>query len=115
MAENKRVRIEPHIEDYLRLQSQRVLDKPGDKLSVAELSTLVNTIVYEHKLAHSMARQIPLARLFNWLMGLVPGSGNKVIAMQSDTSPVLEPSKTETLDFEADFANQFEVDLERVA
>jgi hypothetical protein len=115
MAENKRVRIEPHLEDYLKTQSQRVLGKPADKVTGAELSTLTNAIIYEHKLAHSMARQIPFARLFNWLMGLVPGSGNRVVALQGDTSKALEPTKTETLDFEADFADQFEVDLEKVA
>jgi hypothetical protein len=63
-----------------------------------------------------MARQVPFAKLFNWLMGLVPGSGGKVVALQtSSDTPALQPSKTETLDFEADFASQFELDMEDAA
>ncbi len=116
MAENKRARIEPHIEDYLKSQAERVMGKPTSNLTGAELSTVANAIIYEHKLAQSMAKQIPFAKLFNWLMGLVPGSSNKVVAMQtSSDTPALQPSKPETLDFEADFASQFELDMEDAA
>ena len=116
MAENTRVRLEPDIETYLKSQAERVLGKSGEKLSGAELTTLTNRVVYEHKIAQSMARQVPFTKLFNWLMGLVPGSGSKVVALQtSNDAPVLQPSKAETLDFEADFANQFEVDMEDAA
>jgi hypothetical protein len=49
-------------------------------------------------------------------MGLVPGSGSKVVALQTSTdAPALQPSKAETLDFEADFASQFELDMEDAA
>jgi len=116
MAENTRVRLEPDIETYLKSQAERVLGKSGEKLSGAELTTLTNRVVYEHKIAQSMARQVPFTKLFNWLMGLVPGSGSKVVALQtSNDAPALQPSKAETLDFEADFANQFEVDMEDAA
>ena len=116
MAENKRVRLEPDIETYLKSQAERVLGKSGEKLTGAELTTLTNRVVYEHKIAQSMARQVPFTKLFNWLMGLVPGSGSKVVALQtSNDAPALQPSKSETLDFEADFANQFEVDMEDAA
>ena len=116
MAENTRVRLEPDIETYLKSQAERVLGKSGEKLSGAELTTLTNRVVYEHKIAQTMARQVPFTKLFNWLMGLVPGSGSKVVALQtSNDAPALQPSKAETLDFEADFANQFEVDMEDAA
>jgi hypothetical protein len=116
MAENTRVRLEPDIETYLKSQAERVLGKSGEKLSGAELTTLTNRVVYEHKIAQSMARQVPFTKLFNWLMGLVPSSGSKVVALQtSNDAPALQPSKSETLDFEADFANQFEVDMEDAA
>ena len=116
MAENTRVRLEPDIETYLKSQAERVLGKSGEKLSGAELTTLTNRVVYEHKIAQIMARQVPFTKLFNWLMGLVPGSGSKVVALQtSNDAPALQPSKAETLDFEADFANQFEVDMEDAA
>ena len=116
MAENTRVRLEPDIESYLKSQAERVLGKEGGKLTGAELTTLTNRVIYEHKVAQSMARQVPFAKLFNWLMGLVPGSGSKVVALQtSNDAPALQPSKAETLDFEADFANQFEVDMEDAA
>ena len=116
MAENTRVRLEPDIESYLKSQAERVLGKSGEKLTGAELTTLTNRVVYEHKIAQSMARQVPFAKVFNWLMGLVPGSGSKVVALQSSTdAPALQPSKAETLDFEADFASQFELDMEDAA
>jgi len=116
MAENTRVRLEPDIESYLKSQAERVLGKSGEKLTGAELTTLTNRVVYEHKIAQSMARQVPFAKVFNWLMGLVPSSGSKVVALQSSTDvPALQASKTEQLDFEADFASQFELDMEDAA
>ena len=116
MAENTRVRLEPDIESYLKSQADRVLGKEGGKLTGAELSTLTNRVIYEHKMAQSMARQVPFARLFNWLMGIVPGSGSKVVALQtSNEASALQASKSEPLDFEADFASQFELDREDAA
>jgi hypothetical protein len=116
MAENTRVRLEPDIEVYLKSQAERVLGKESGKLTGAELTTLTNRIIYEHKIAQSMARQVPFAKLFNWLMGLVPGTGGKVVALQtSSDAPALQASKTEELDFEADFASQFELDMEDAA
>jgi len=116
MAENTRVRLEPDIEVYLKSQAERVLGKPSDYVTGAELSTVTNRVIYEHKMAQSMARQIPFARLFNWLMGLAPGSGSKVVAISPPSeTPALKPSTPETLDFEADFAAQFEHDVEEAA
>lgn len=112
MAENTRVRLEPDIEAYLKSQSERVLGKEGTKLTGAELTTLTNRLLYEHKLAQSMARQVPLAKLFNWVMALVPGSNNtKVLAFQSTEQPALQPAQQQEEDdfsFDAEFAAQFE-------
>ncbi len=110
--------MEPDNESYHKSQAERVLGKSGEKLTGAELTTLTNRVIYEHKIAQGMARQVPFAKLFNWLMGLVPdsSSGSKVVALQTSTdAPTLQPSKAETLDFEADFASQFELDMEDVA
>ena len=116
MAENTRVRLEPDIEAYLKSQAERVLGKSGEKLTGAELTTLSNRVIYEHKIAQGMARQVPFSKLFNWLMGLVPSSASKVVALQtSSDTPALQPSKPETLDFEADFASQFELDMQDAA
>jgi hypothetical protein len=56
MAENTRVRLEPDLESYLKTQAERVLGKSGEKLTGAELTTLTNRVLYEHKIAQSMAR-----------------------------------------------------------
>jgi hypothetical protein len=108
VAENTRVRIEPHIEAYLKSHGERILDKAApEKFSIAEMGIITNALLLEHKQAHKMlgaiAQKIPLANFFTWLSNL--GSGNsKVIQMAPD--PVL-PAKDD-LDFTADFANQFE-------
>ncbi len=113
MASNTRIRVEPDIEDYLRNQSERVIGRPGDDVSGAELTTIANRLLYEHKIAQSMTKQIPFSRLFNWLIGIMPsGSGGKIVALQSATEqPALKPSQQdEDFDFAADFAAQFEED-----
>lgn len=111
MASNTRIRVEPDIEDYLKNQAERVIGKPGDEVSGTELTTIANRLLYEHKLAQSMTQQIPLARLFNWLMGFMPGSANvgKIVALSAPEQPTLNPAqKDEDFDFAADFAEQFE-------
>jgi hypothetical protein len=111
MASNMRIRIEPDIEDYLRSQSERVIGKPGGQVTGAELTTLANRLLYEHKLAQSMAKQVPFAGLFNWLMGLVPSGGKVVAFAQQEEAPALKEashSEPDNFDFDADFAAQFE-------
>lgn len=111
MAENTRVRLESDIEAYLKSQSSRVLGKEGTQLTGAELTTLTNRLLYEHKMAQVMAKQIPFARLFNWLMGIVPGVGSKVVPLQSAEQPALKEAAFEdNFDFDAEFAAQFEDD-----
>ncbi len=113
MASNTRIRVEADIEDYLRNQAERVIGKSGDEVSGTELTTIVNRLLYEHKIAQAMSKQIPFARLLNWLIGLIPGAatGGKVVALSAPEQPVLNASqKDEDFDFAADFAAQFEDD-----
>jgi hypothetical protein len=104
MASSTRLRIEGDIEKYLRLQAPRILDKSPDEVSGADLSTLANRIIYEHKLAHQAALRIPFAQLFNWLISL-PLNGNKL--PQAQEQPVLM-SKPESYQFDAELADMFE-------
>ncbi len=99
---NTRIRLEPDIEAYLRTQSDRVLGTENP--SAADLTTLANRIIYEHKLAQSMMRQEFIPRLLGWLKGVLPGSSSneKVVAISQPALP------SEDLDFAADFASQFD-------
>lgn len=112
MAQNTRIRIEPDIEEYLKSQSQRVLGKPIDSVTGADLTTITNRLLYEHRMAQLMARQVPFARLFNWVMGIIPGTENgKVVQLQQNEQPALrEAAQEENFDFDADFAAQFDED-----
>ena len=109
MATNTRVRIDTDIEAYLRSQSERVLGVPPENLSAADLTTLTNRVLYEHKLAQTMMRQEFLPKLFGWLKGVLPGVGgnsNKVVALAQQPQQVALPA-SDDLDFCADFAAQF--------
>jgi len=111
MATNSRVRIDADIEAYIRTQSERVMGITPDKLTAADLTTLTNRVLYEHKLAQSMMRQEFIPRLFNWLRGVLPsvgGNGNKVVAMTPQPQQQALPS--DDLDFAAEFAAQFDKD-----
>ncbi len=113
MAQNTRIRVEPDIEEYLKSQSQRVLGKPIDLVTGADLTTITNRLLYEHKMAQLMARQVPFTRLFNWVMGIIPGTGNgKVVQLQPNEQPALKEAAQveDDFDFDADFASQFEED-----
>ncbi|NEO34259.1 MAG: hypothetical protein F6K36_28425 [Symploca sp. SIO3C6] len=108
MAINTRIRVQPDIETYLKSQSQRVLDIPPQQLTAAELTTLANRIIYEHKLAQSMMRQEFIPRLLGWLKGLVAGNNSKVVALPKAQQPAL--MEAEDQDFITDFAAQFDED-----
>jgi hypothetical protein len=107
MATNTRIRIDADLELYVRSQSERVMGIESDKLTAADLTTLTNRILYEHKLAQTMMRQEFIPRLFSWLKGVLPGlgSGNKVVAIAPQPQQPALPS--DDLDFAADFASQF--------
>lgn len=109
MATNTRVRIDSDIEVYLRSQAERVLGVPSENLSAADLTTLTNRVLYEHKLAQTMMRQEFISKLFGWLKGVLPGlggNGNKVVAISQQPQQVVLPA-ADDLDFCADFAAQF--------
>jgi hypothetical protein len=109
MATNTRVRIDSDIEAYLRSQSERVMGIAPDKLTAADLTTLTNRILYEHKLAQTMMRQEFIPRLFSWLKGILPSvSSSKVVAISPQPQQPALPS--DDLDFAADFAAQFDED-----
>ncbi len=111
MATNSRVRIDSDIEVYLRSQSERIMGITPDKLTAADLTTLTNRVLYEHKLAQTMMRQEFIPRVLGWLKGVLPGmggNGNKVVAIATQPQQPVLPS--DDLDFAADFAAQFDED-----
>ncbi|MBD1835372.1 hypothetical protein H6F61_22465 [Cyanobacteria bacterium FACHB-472] len=112
MAENLRVRIETDIQEYLKSQSERVIGKASKEVTSADFTTLTNRIIYEHKIAQSMAKQVPFAKLFSWVMGMVPSGGsNKVVALnQTNELPALgsNQSKMDDFSFDADLGDLFE-------
>jgi hypothetical protein len=110
MATNTRVRLDADIEAYIRSQSERVMGIGSDQLTAADLTTLTNRILYEHKLAQTMMRQELLSRLFGWLKGVLPGgnSGKVVALAQQHQQSALPAVENDDLDFAADFASQFE-------
>jgi hypothetical protein len=80
----------------------------AEKLTAADLTTLTNRILYEHRLAHTMMRQEFIPRLFNWLKSILPGVGsnNKIVAIAPQAQQPALPS--DDLDFVSDFAAQFD-------
>ena len=104
MAENRRVRLEPHIEEYLQTHAVRVLGKAPAQITGAELTTIANALLYEHKLAHGMLKQISLVRVFNWFTGLI---GSKTISSSVSASLPIK-SESENYDFDAQLGDLFE-------
>ena len=106
MAENIRVRIEPDIQQYLKTQSSRVLGKASEEVTTADLTTLVNRIIYEHRQAHQLMSLIPVAKIFNWLSSLSPGNKVAVLPSHKTEEPILQLA--DDFDFDADLADKFE-------
>jgi hypothetical protein len=112
MATNTRIRLEPDIEDYLRNQAERVIGKSGENVSGAELTTITNRLLYEHKLAQTMVRYEFFPKVFGWLKAILPGvvTSNKVVALAQTEQAALKQAETEEFDFAVDFATQFDED-----
>jgi hypothetical protein len=111
--ERTRVRLDSDIEDYLKSQSERVIGKSAADCDGADLTTLVNRLLYEHKQAQHLAKALPLARFFNSLMTWFSGGGSKVVALNHQVEPpVLKPSQLEPEDFgfDADLGDLYEGD-----
>ena len=110
--ERARIRLDSDIEQYLKNQSERVLGKTETELDGADLTLIANRLLYEHKLAQSIAKKVPLTRLVNWLMSWVPGDG-KVIAFDWKEPQVLKPSEPspqpeDDFDFEANLGDLYD-------
>jgi hypothetical protein len=113
--ERARVRLDLDIESYLKSQSERVLSKPASELDGVELTLIANRLLYEHKLAQSLAQKVPFARLFNWVLTWVPGGG-KVIALDRQELQALKPSESEPqpeedFDFEANLGDLYDEEM----
>ena len=106
MAENKRVRLEPHIEEYLKTHAERVLGKSGDKLSAADFTTLTNSLLYEHKLTYSVVKQVSFAKLLGWFTSWMPN--NKVLQISPPSPSVTPKIEPENYDFDADLGDLYE-------
>ena len=112
MAENVRVRVEPDLVEYMKAQAERVLGKPAMQVTGADLTTITNRLLYEHKLAQSMAKTVPFVKLFNWLTSWVPSAlgGSKVMPLeQAAGTQALEASEPpDSFDFDADLGDLYE-------
>lgn len=95
MAENVRVRVEIDIEEYLKSQSQRVLGKSSELVTGADLTTLTNRLIYEHKQAWKVLSLIPFERLFAWVINWVPGA--RLVSF-TDKSVLHSPAKDTSTD-----------------
>jgi hypothetical protein len=111
--ERTRVRLDADIEEYLKSQSERVIGKSPADCDGADLTTLVNRLVYEHKQAQQLAKALPLARFFNSLTTWLSGGGSKVVPLnQQGEAMALKPSQPESEDFgfDADLGDLYESD-----
>lgn len=111
--ERARVRLDADIEEYLKSQSERVLSKPASACDGADLTTLANRLLYEHKQAQQIAKALPLARFFNSLTTWLSGGGSKVVPLNHQVDPpALKPSQPEPEDFgfDADLGDLYESD-----
>lgn len=103
---NLRIRLEADTEVYLRSQSDRVLGIPSTELNAADVTTLANRIIYEHKLAQAMMRQEFIPRLLGWLKGIMPGGATASAALPEPKKEIA--AQAPDLDLAADFAAQFD-------
>ncbi len=111
--ERTRVRLDADIEEYLKSQSERVLGKPTAGLDGTDLSVIANRILYEHRMAQLMVKQVPFAKLLNSLLNWVPGS-SKVVALPGTSEvPALSASEaaSDDFDFDADLGDLYEQDV----
>jgi hypothetical protein len=114
MADLRRVRVEEHLEAYLKSHAPRVLGKSANQVTGADLTTLTNALLYEHKLALQIAESNVFGRFIGWLLGLVkPCTDTSAIPSDSFANATLEPRSLpqpqKDFDFDAaDFANQWD-------
>lgn len=110
---NTRIRLESDIEAYLKSQGERVMGIAPENLTTADLTTLTNRIIYEHKLARNLMQQEFIPRILSWFKNVLPsgnGGNNKVVSLPTAQSAKALPT-TDDFDFAADLAAQFEQDV----
>ena len=99
MADLKRVRVEEHLEAYLKSHAPRVLGKAPEQVTGADLTSLTNALLYEHKLALQIAESNVFGRFIGWLLGLVkPSADTTAIAT---LEPRSLPQSQKGFDFDA--------------
>ncbi|AKG24908.1 hypothetical protein [Calothrix sp. 336/3] len=108
MAELKRVRLEEDLQQYLETQSERILGKAPETLTPIDYSTLVNRALYEHKLAHSMTRNLPLGRLVDWLLNLPASARNLSVIAPRRVGEGTTTSEPDDYSFDAQLGDLFE-------
>lgn len=109
MADLRRVRVENHIESYLLSHAPRVLGKHPSQVTGAELTTLTNALLYEHKLASQLIETNLFGRFIGWLLGLVKPSTDVGAIADIEPQQRTLPQKQKDFDFDAaDFAAQFD-------
>lgn len=108
MADLKRVRVETHLEDYLKSHAERVLGKSKEQVTGADLTTLTNALLYEHKLAAQLIESNVFGRFIGWLLGFVkPGADAGALSNLETQLRLPQPQKD--FDFDAaEFATQFD-------
>ncbi|HBE56797.1 MAG TPA: hypothetical protein DDW56_04510 [Cyanobacteria bacterium UBA11366] len=106
---NTRIRLEADLEQYLRSQSMRVMEIPPEKLTAADLTTLTNRVIYEHKLGQSIIRQDFVPRLIQWFKSV---TGNGVAVTSEPKAIAMNELKSlpEDFDLANQLANQFDED-----
>lgn len=107
MADLKRVRVESHLEEYLKSHAERVLGKPKEQVTGADLTTLTNALLYEHKLAIQLIESNVFGRFFGWLLGLTKSANTTEVAAIATLEPRSLPQPDFSFDA-ADFAAQFD-------
>ncbi|MDZ8260620.1 hypothetical protein [Nostoc sp. ChiQUE01b] len=110
MAENRRVRLDYDIEAYLKTHADRVLHKSPGTLTAVDYSTLVNRLLYEHKLAQGVVRKIPFSTLLDWAIGLLSGSVRNlaIVSPQKSSTPVSHSLTPEDFSFDAALSDLYE-------
>lgn len=107
MADLKRVRVEEHLEAYLKSHAPRVLGKAPEQVTGADLTSLTNALLYEHKLALQIAESNVFGRFVGWLLGLIKPTAVSDVGAIATLEPRSLPQKD--FDFDAaDFATQFD-------
>jgi len=107
MAQNTRVRLDPDIEAYVRSQSERVIGIPAEQIVGADLTTLTNRLLYEHKFTQKL---IPIMQQEGApKISVEPSHAHQIVPI-APAHPIQKPAPQplDDLEFAANFAAQFD-------